>query len=149
MKKLNYLIFLPIFGYNIIDFVFFIKSLKNEINIDTFRKIRKKIVLFSFFSLIVLLILLFIFLLIKKTRLFTEQYGLMFLFIIEGYILNACGFYMINKHFDEIIPTEINNGIFFTKRDKIIILLGVILGVLITSIYIFCFITYPDYLSLA
>ena len=101
-KKMNYLAIIPIYGTIILLFWLFTKMIKEEINRKKFYVYFVSSALFGFLSiLIVILFLNFINSLTDIVN-FINSYGLIFAFLVGGYLMNLFAFTLINKKWNEL-----------------------------------------------
>ena len=101
-KKINLLIIIPIYGAIILMIWLFIKMIKEEINKKNFYVIFISSALFGFLSILVIILFLkFINFLINITY-FIDNYGMLFSFIIGGYLMNLFTFILINRKWNDL-----------------------------------------------
>ena len=101
-KKMNYLAIIPIYGTIILLFWLFTKMIKEEINRKKFYVYFVSSALVGFLSiLIVILFLNFINSLTDIVN-FINSYGLIFAFLVGGYLMNLFAFTLINKKWNEL-----------------------------------------------
>ena len=96
-KKINYLAIIPIYGTIILLLWLFIKMTKQEINKKKFHAYFISSALFGFLSVLIMILFLnFINSLVDITD-FINNYGMLFAFILGGYLMNIFTFTLINK----------------------------------------------------
>ena len=98
-KKVNYFAAIPIYGSVLLMLLLFIKTAKREIELKEFLACFISSGLMGFFSILISVLLFgFINELLDKNT-FINDYGLVFGFILGGYLMNLFTFKMVNKRF--------------------------------------------------
>ena len=101
-KKMNYLAIIPIYGTVILLFWLFIKMAREKINKKKFHAYFISSVLFGFLSVLIsILFLNFINSFVDITN-FINSYGILVVFIIDGYLMNLFTFTLINKRWSDL-----------------------------------------------
>jgi len=105
-KKMNYFIIIPIFGTIIILFTLYVQALKRKVRIKTLAKLWFAIGFFGGFAIFISILLLKIISLIISIESFVETYGMLFAFILGGYLMNIFTIKMINRYYDKLVIQE-------------------------------------------
>mgnify|MGYP004704626805 FL=1 len=101
-KKINLLIIIPIYGTIILMIWLFIKMIKEEINKKIFYAIFISSVLFGFLSILITILFLNIINSLTNITYFIDNYGMLFSFIIGGYLMNLFTFILINRKWNDL-----------------------------------------------
>jgi hypothetical protein len=105
-KKMNYLIIIPIFGTIIILFTLYVKALKSKVRFKILAKLWFAIGFFGGFAILLSILLLKFINLIISIESFVETYGMLFAFILGGYLMNVFTIKMINRYYDKLVIKE-------------------------------------------
>lgn len=101
-KKINLLIIIPIYGTIILMIWLFIKMIKEEINKKIFYAIFISSALFGFLSILITILFLNIINSLTNITYFIDNYGMLFSFIIGGYLMNLFTFILINRKWNDL-----------------------------------------------
>lgn len=101
-KKINLLIIIPIYGTIILMIWLFIKMIKEEINKKIFYAIFISSALFGFLSILITILFLNIINSLTNITYFIDNYGILFSFIIGGYLMNLFTFILINRKWNDL-----------------------------------------------
>ena len=101
-KKINLLIIIPIYGTIILMIWLFIKMIKEEIKKKIFYAIFISSALFGFLSILITILFLNIINSLINIKYFIDNYGILFSFIIGGYLMNLFTFILINRKWNDL-----------------------------------------------
>lgn len=101
-KKINLLIIIPIYGTIILMIWLFVKMIKEEINKKIFYAIFISNVLFGFLSILITILFLNIINSLTNITYFIDNYGMLFSFIMGGYLMNLFTFILINRKWNDL-----------------------------------------------
>ena len=101
-KKLKFLAIIPLFGTIILWFWLFVKLLKQVINKKKFNAYFASSALFGFLSILIILLFLKFINSLVNIDIFIDNYGIVFAFIVGGYLMNLYTFTLIYKKWDEL-----------------------------------------------
>lgn len=101
-KKINLLIIILIYGIIILMIWLFIRMIKEEINKKIFYAIFISSALFGFLSILITILFLNIINSLTNITYFIDNYGMLFSFIIGGYLMNLFTFILINRKWNDL-----------------------------------------------
>ncbi len=101
MKKINFLVWIPVYGTVILFFWLFVKKIRNEIN-NKFHFYFIISSLFGFLSFIVVILFLLFLKNIFHMDEFVQQYGFFTTIILGGYLMNLFSFFLLNKKWNDL-----------------------------------------------
>lgn len=101
-KKINLLIIILIYGTIILMIWLFIRMIKEEINKKIFYAIFISSALFGFLSILITILFLNIINSLTNITYFIDNYGMLFSFIIGGYLMNLFTFILINRKWNDL-----------------------------------------------